>query len=219
MTGGVTADAATQRAIRALKRRDAVLRDLIRKVGPCRLHERRRADPFAALVSAIVSQQVSTSSARAIHTRLMQAFTRSTHPSPRQILRKSDEQLRAVGLSRAKVAYVKDLSRCVLNGTVPEVAELESMADDDIVDRLTQVQGIGRWTVEMLLLFQLGRPDILPVGDLGVRKGYMLAYGLDAMPAPADLLGAGAAWRPYRSIASWSLWRATDSVPELLERK
>ncbi|MDH3451232.1 MAG: DNA-3-methyladenine glycosylase [Gammaproteobacteria bacterium] len=205
------------RATRILARRDKVLGYLIKRVGPCRLQERRRDDPFQSLFSAIVSQQVSTKAARAIHARVMQLFPRVEHPSPRQLLRKSDAALREAGLSRAKVLAVKDLAARVLDGTVPGVTELAEMDDEAIIERLVQVRGIGRWTVEMLLIFQLGRPDVFPVGDLGVRKGYMLAFGETEMPDPQRLWEIGEAWRPYRSVASWYLWRATDSVPELLE--
>ncbi len=206
-----------QRAARSLARRDAVLRNLIKRVGPCRLEERRRADAFQSLLSAIVSQQLSTKSARAIHTRLIGLFPRVPHPSPRQILRKSDTALRDVGLSQAKVVAVKDLAARVLDGTVPAVEELHAMDDEAIIERVMRVRGVGRWTVEMLLIFQLGRGDVFPVSDLGVRKGYMLAYGASEMPTPQHLNEVGEAWRPYRSVASWYLWRATDSVPELLE--
>ncbi len=206
-----------ERAARILARRDKVLRHLIKRVGPCRLQERRRADPFQALLSAIVSQQVSTKAARAIHARVIQLFPRVPHPSPRQLLRQSDAALRAAGLSGAKVAAVKDLAARVLDGTVPPVDKLATMPDEAIVERITRVRGVGRWTVEMLLIFQLGRDDVFPVSDLGVRKGYMLAYGTPELPTPEGLWDAGEAWRPYRSVASWYLWRATDSVPELLE--
>jgi 3-methyladenine DNA glycosylase/8-oxoguanine DNA glycosylase len=206
-----------QRATRILARRDKVLRHLIKRVGPCRLHERRRDDPFQSLFSAIVSQQVSTKAARAIHTRVLGLFPRVAHPSPRQLLRKPDAALREAGLSAAKVLALKDLAARVLDGTVPDVTELDAMSDEEIIERVVQVRGVGRWTVEMLLIFQLGRRDVFPVGDLGVRKGYMLAYGEAEMPEPKRLWEIGEAWRPYRSVASWYLWRATDSVPELLK--
>ncbi|MDH3714717.1 MAG: DNA-3-methyladenine glycosylase 2 family protein, partial [Gammaproteobacteria bacterium] len=161
-------DCDEHRATRILARRDKVLRHLIKRVGPCRLHERRRDDPFQSLFSAIVSQQVSTKAARAIHTRVIGLFPRVAHPSPRQLLRKSEEALREAGLSAAKVLALKDLSARVLDGTVPDVSELAKMDDEEIIQRIVQVRGVGRWTVEMLLIFQLGRRDVFPVGDLGV---------------------------------------------------
>lgn len=205
------------RATRILARRDKVLRHLIKRVGPCRLQERRRDDPFQSLFSAIISQQVSTKAARAIHGRVIKLFPRVAHPSPRQLLRKSDDALREAGLSAAKVLALKDLATRILDGTVPSVRDLDEMDDEEIIERIVQVRGVGRWTVEMLLIFQLGRRDVFPVGDLGVRKGYMLAFGETEMPEPKRLWEIGEAWRPYRSVASWYLWRATDSVPELLE--
>ncbi len=208
----------TARAIRSLARRDPVLRHLIRRVGPCRLAERGMGDPFQSLLSAIVSQQLSTRAARSIHARLLALFPRVEHPSPRQLLRRADEELRAAGLSWAKVTAVKDLCARVLDGTVPDAAELRLMDDEAIVERLVRVRGVGRWTVEMLLMFQLGRLDVFPVTDLGVRRGYMLAFGAREMPAPKVLAERGEPWRPYRSVASWYLWRATDSVPELLAK-
>ncbi len=203
-------------AARRLARRDAVMRELIRRVGSCRLAERGRTGVFESLLAAIVSQQLSSKAARSIHARLLALFPRVDHPSPRQLLRKPDEALREAGLSRAKIAAVRDLSARVLDGTVPAADVLAVMDDEDIVERLCQVRGIGRWTVEIMLMFQLGRADVLPATDLGVRRGYMLAYGDAELPTPGALMSAGEAWRPYRSVASWYLWRATDSVPELL---
>ena len=132
--------------------------------------------------------------------------------TPRKILNKDDDTLRAAGLSRNKVLAVQDLSRRTLDGTVPSLQELVTLADDDIVERLSSVRGIGRWTVEMMLIFKLGRPDVLPVADLGVRKGYHFAYNTADLPNAAELTEAGKVWSPYRSVASWYLWRATDSV-------
>src|SRR6185295_12976356 len=126
------------------------------------------------------------------------------------VLATSDEKMRAVGLSYAKIASIKDLARKTLDGVVPPYEILHTLADDEIVERLTQVRGIGRWTVEMLLMSRLGRPDVLPVDDFGVRNGFRLAYGLRGMPTPRALAEFGARWAPYRSVAAWYLWRAVD---------
>src|SRR5829696_7522913 len=129
---------------------------------------------------------------------------------PRDVLGASDEELRGAGLSGAKAAALKDLAAKTLDGTVPPLARLKRMGDEEIVERLTRVRGIGRWTAEMLLMFRLGRPDVLPVGDYAVRKGFMVAYGLDEMPKPKALEQHAEAWRPYRSVASWYMWRALE---------
>jgi DNA-3-methyladenine glycosylase II len=129
---------------------------------------------------------------------------------PEDILGAPEEALRGAGLSGAKLAALKDLAAKTADGTVPTLARLRGMADEEIVERLTQVRGIGRWTVEMLLMFRLGRPDVLPVGDFAVRKGFALAYGLDESPKPKELLEYGERWRPYRSVASWYMWRAAE---------
>jgi DNA-3-methyladenine glycosylase II len=126
------------------------------------------------------------------------------------VLETPDDKMRSVGLSFAKIASIKDLARKTLEGTVPPYEILHTLADDEIVERLTQVRGIGRWTVEMLLMFRLGRPDVLPIDDFGVRNGFRLAYGLRGMPTPRALAEFGARWAPFRSIAAWYLWRAVD---------
>jgi 3-methyladenine DNA glycosylase/8-oxoguanine DNA glycosylase len=130
--------------------------------------------------------------------------------TPASIVKTSDPRLRGAGLSRAKVASVKDLAEKTLDGTVPSLARLQRMDDEEILTRLVSVRGIGRWTVEMLLIFRLGRPDVLPAGDLGVRRGFMLTYRKLELPPPAELLRHGQRWRPYRSVASWYLWRSVD---------
>jgi len=131
-------------------------------------------------------------------------------PTPENLLATPDEKLRSAGLSRAKVASVKDISAKTLDGTVPEVKALAKLDDAEIIERLTTIRGVGQWTVEMLLIFKLGRPDVLPVDDYGVRKGFMLAYRKRDLPKPAALLAHGERWRPYRSVAAWYMWRAID---------
>lgn len=186
--------------------------DLMQRVGRLTIEAEAEFDvsPFEALLRAIVYQQLSGKAAGSIHARVLTLCRGGV--TPRKILNKDDQTLRAAGLSRNKVLAVQDLSRRTLDGTVPSLEELLSLSDDDIVERLSTVRGIGRWTVEMMLIFKLGRPDVLPVADLGVRKGYHLAYNTADLPSAAELTKAGEAWSPYRSVASWYLWRATDLV-------
>jgi DNA-3-methyladenine glycosylase II len=166
--------------------------------------------PFQALLRAIVYQQLSGKAAATILGRVHDLFPSRQGIRPQAMLKVSDERLRQAGMSRAKVLAVKDLAAKTLEGTVPTLARLKKMDDDEIVSRLISVRGVGRWTVEMLLIFRLGRPDVLPAADLGVRRGFMLTYKKRHMPLPADILRHGERWRPYRSVASWYLWRSVD---------
>ncbi len=202
-----------ERAVSALCGADRALGRLIGQVGPYRLELRRSLTPFQALLRSIVYQQLSGRAAAAIYARVLALCPRGRPPSARQVARLSDQALRGAGLSGAKIAAIRDLAEKSLAGQVPRRDVLARMDDETIVGCLTEVRGIGRWTVEMLLIFHLGRPDVLPVSDLGVRKGFQIAYGTDALPDGRDLHDAGERWRPYRSVASWYLWRATDSLP------
>lgn len=197
-------------ALRTLRRADPTLGGLIDRVGPLRLERRPPYDPFRALLRSIIYQQLSGKAAATIHGRVLALFPEEEHPSPQQILELPDEELRGAGVSRAKVAALNDLAAKALSGVVPPMADLEALDDEAVIARLTQVRGVGRWTAQMLLLFYLGRPDVLPATDLGVQKGFMLTYGLDALPKPKELLDYGERWRPYRSVASWYCWRALD---------
>lgn len=198
-------------AIRALSRADSVLGRLIEEAGPFSLRPDPKESLFDSLARAIVGQQLSGTAARTIFSRLCCLFP-NPHLGldPRRILRTSEERLRGAGLSGAKLLALRDLAARTVDGRLPTLEELESMDDEAIVDALTQVRGIGRWTAQMLLLFRLGRPDVFPVDDLGVRKGYSLAFGREGLPTPTELLAAGERWAPYRSVASWYLWRAVD---------
>jgi DNA-3-methyladenine glycosylase II len=198
------------RARRHLSRRDPVLRDLMRAHGNCGLAAAQNADPFGALLKAIVSQQLSTKAARTIYSRLMALFDGA--PTPSALSRLTDEQLRAVGLSSQKLRYMRDLGTRVQDGSLP-LHTLDSMSDDEVIAALTQVKGIGRWTAEMFLMFRLHRPDVLPVGDLGIVKAVQRAYGLRKTPTPERLHEIGEAWRPYRSVACWYLWRSLNNAP------
>lgn len=197
-------------AVAALCSADGKLGRVIRRVGPFGLEVRRRLNPFHALMRAIVYQQLSGKAAATIYGRVLDLFPSRGLPKPEQVLALPDEALRGAGMSRAKVAAVKDLAAKTVEGVVPSLRRLRGMADGEIVSSLTAVRGVGEWTVQMMLIFNLGRPDVLPVNDLGVRKGVMLTYGLEEVPAPAEVLDYGERWRPYRSVASWYMWRALD---------
>jgi 3-methyladenine DNA glycosylase/8-oxoguanine DNA glycosylase len=199
-----------QQAIDHLSRSDRVLRKLIRTVGPCRLRADRRCEPWAALVRSVTYQQLNGTAAQTIFNRFLALFPGGGFPAPQQILDAPDELLRGAGLSRAKTAAIKDIARKTAGGIVPSRADAQRLSDAELVERLTVIRGVGPWTVEMLLIFSLGRRDVLPVTDFGVRKGFSLTYGLEDLPHPRDLLAHGERWRPYRSIASWYLWRACD---------
>ena len=198
------------KARRLLARRDPILRDLMRAHGPCRLAERQHTDPFKALIRAIVGQQLSTKAAATIFARFEALF--DGFPSPAQVTAMPDERLRSVGLSGQKAGYLRDLCRRIEDGALP-IAALDRMDDESVVETLTQVKGIGRWTAEMFLIFRLERPDILPVGDLGIVKAVQRAYKLRKAPTPDRLTRIGEAWRPYRSVACWYLWASLNNVP------
>ena len=200
-------------AVKHLGKADAVLARLMKRAGPFALKTRHMHNPFEALARNIVFQQLHGSAAEAIHGRVLELFG-GGRLRPQDVLEAPEEALRGAGLSGAKMAALKDLAAKTLDGTVPTLARLKRMDDEEIVARLTQVRGIGRWTVEMLLMFRLGRPDVLPVGDFAVRKGFMVAYGLDEMPKPKALELHAEAWRPYRSVASWYMWRALEHPGE-----
>jgi len=197
-------------AIAHLSAADKRLARLIGRAGPFTLDALPIDSPFVALLRAIVNQQLSGKAAATIYGRVLAELPTSGKPKPQWIVDLPAQRLRACGMSHAKVASAKDLAEKTLDGTVPALARMRRMSDEELVSRLTQVRGIGVWSVEMLLMFRLGRPDVLPVSDLGVRKGFMLTYGGDELPAPRELLCKGERWRPYRSVASWYLWRAVD---------
>jgi 3-methyladenine DNA glycosylase/8-oxoguanine DNA glycosylase len=196
-----------QVAIERLSAADKKLARLMARVGPFTMPTREAMSPFEMLLHAIVYQQISTKAAASIHARLTALFP-GGKPGPRRMQALSDEALRAAGMSRPKQRAARDLADKALDGTVPSRRQLERMDDDAIIARLVQIRGIGRWSAEMMLIFQLGRPDILPVTDLGVRKGFQLSHGAAELPEPNKLLRYGERWRPYRSVAAWYLWQA-----------
>src|SRR6516225_10739409 len=171
--------------------------------------------PFDALAESIVYQQLNGKAAATIWARVRALYPKTKWLDPAKVLATPDEKLRAAGLSRAKTAAIKDLAAKTLDGTVPSGRALVRMSDDEIIARLTQVRGIGRWTVEMLLLFDLGRPDVWPVHDYGVRKGFAKIFGKRKLPTPKQMMKHGEKWRPYRSVAAWYFWRALDQPEKL----
>ncbi|HEY6490159.1 MAG: DNA-3-methyladenine glycosylase 2 family protein [Terracidiphilus sp.] len=204
-------------AIEHLKKNDAKLGALIERVGAFELKLDGLASPFESLVEAILYQQLHGKAAATIHRRVREFF--GGDPTPRQLLDVPEERLRGCGVSGNKIKAMRDLAEKTLDGTVPSQAAIVKMPDADIVERLTEVRGIGSWTVEMLLIFRLGRPDVLPVTDYGVRKGYALTFlklpksrPVEAkdLPKPDVLFRRGRKWAPFRSVASWYLWRACD---------
>jgi len=197
-------------AERHLAASDARLAALIAQVGPLSLEVERLSSPFSALAQSIVYQQLTGKAAGTIHGRLLGLFPRR-RLTPERVLDTHGRRLRGAGLSRAKVQALKDLATKTLDGVVPPVRAMHGMSDEEIVERLTAVRGIGRWTVEMLLIFRLGRPDVWPVTDYGVRKGYARIFSRGRLPSPKLLTRRGEAWRPYRSAAAWYLWRAVDT--------
>jgi methylated-DNA-[protein]-cysteine S-methyltransferase len=198
-------------AVGHLRSADAALARLIDAVGPFRLELRGTASVFLALAEAIVYQQLTGRAAATIFARVCALFPRGRRgPTPEHLLHLSDDALRGAGLSRAKVLSLRDLARRAADGEIPSVGELHRMDDEAIVERLTRLRGIGRWTVEMLLIFRLGRPDVLPVDDYGVRQGFAAAFRKRELPTRRELEARSARWRPYRSVASWYLWRAAE---------
>jgi len=200
-----------RRARRALVAADADLAALMKQVGPFKLRTNELHSPYTALAEAIVYQQLTGKAAATILGRVHALGTRGRFPSAEEMCALRVPKLRGAGLSRAKVAAIKDLAAKTLDGTVPTMARLRRMPDAEIVERLTSIRGIGQWTVEMLLIFRLGRPDVLPASDYGVRKGFARAFGLNgALPTPKEVIARGERWRPYRTMASWYLWRALE---------
>jgi 3-methyladenine DNA glycosylase/8-oxoguanine DNA glycosylase len=199
-----------RKAIRHLKRGDPVLKNLIDAVGPFDVEMINFKSPFLLLLRTIVYQQLSGKAAATIFGRVEALFPSRTQITPTRLFAIADEDLRAAGMSWAKVAAAKDLAAKCLQRQVPSRNRLMGMADEEIIATLTEIRGIGQWTVEMLLMFHLGRPDILPVSDLGVRKGYQLIHQLDEMPKPKVMYDLCDHWRPFRSVGSWYMWRAVD---------
>lgn len=197
-----------KKARRVLARRDPVIRDLMRRFGECGLAQAQRTDPFRALLHAIIAQQLSTKAAATIEGRFAALF--GGRPTAAAIAAIPDDRLRAVGISPQKLGYIRDLCARTLDGSLALDA-LNALSDEDVIVALTSVKGIGRWTAEMFLMFRLHRPDVLPLGDLGIIKAVQRAYKLRLAPTPVRLTRLGENWRPYRSVACWYLWASLDN--------
>jgi methylated-DNA-[protein]-cysteine S-methyltransferase len=201
-------------ALAHLREADPALERLIDAAGPFRMELKSTHSSFVALAEAIVYQQLSGKAAATIFARVCALFPRARGgPTPEHILRVSDEKLRGAGLSRAKLLSLRDLAQRTRAGELPSLGALRRMDDEAIIERLTAVRGIGRWTAEMFLMFRLGRPDVLPLGDYGIRKGFGIAFKKRGLPPPADVGKRGERWKPYRTVASWYLWRALELEP------
>src|SRR5437868_289829 len=206
-----------EEALAHLRARDPKLGALIDRAWEFKLQLDAAPSPFESLLESILYQQLHGKAAASIHRRLREFF--HGDPSPKQLLDTPDEPLRAAGVSGNKIKAMRDLAAKTIDGTVPSHSAILKMSDADIVERLTEVRGIGPWTVEMLLIFRMGRPDVLPVTDYGVRKGYLLTFmrvpksrpiAVEDLPKPDVLFKRGQKWKPFRSVASWYLWRACD---------
>ncbi|HTV58135.1 MAG TPA: DNA-3-methyladenine glycosylase 2 family protein [Verrucomicrobiae bacterium] len=199
-----------KKAIEELAAQDECLARLIAETKPFQLDQTPCESPFEALIEAIVYQSISGKAAAKIFERIQALGANGRCPTPKEILATRIPKLRTAGLSRAKATAMKDLAQKTIDGIVPTLEQARAMTDEELVERLILVRGIGAWTVEMFLIFRLGRPDVLPIHDYGVQKGFALAYGKRRIPKPKELLKFGERWRPYRTVASWFMWRAVE---------
>ena len=199
-------------ALKYLSAVDPVMARIIREVGACALTPEPGRSPFQSLVQAVAHQQLNGTAANTILTRFKKLFPKRKFPKPEDLAKVTDEQIRACGFSFAKIRAIRDLAGKTLSGVVPTSRQIVKMSDAEIIARLTEVRGVGRWTVEMLLIFQLGREDVLPTDDFGVRNGFRIAYKKREMPKPKTLLKFGQRWRPHATTAAWYLWRAADAA-------
>jgi 3-methyladenine DNA glycosylase/8-oxoguanine DNA glycosylase len=203
-----------EEAVALLCAKDDKLARLIEHTGVCRLEPRVEHSIFYSLLRAIVYQQLAGKAAAAILARVDALFPGHDYVLPEDIVNAPEELLRSAGLSRTKAAAVRDLAAKTLDGTVPTLSQTQEMTDQQIIQQLVQIRGIGVWSAEMLLIFRLGRADVLPLDDYGVRKGFQVTFGTRQLPTKKQLLRRGERWRPYRSVASWYLWRAAESAPQ-----
>lgn len=206
-------------AIRHLSAKDEKLADLIANTAPFHLASDDLDSPYEVLLKAISYQSISGKAAATIFGRVKALSGDGRVPPPEQMLRLRKQALRKAGLSGAKILAMKDLAKKTMEGVVPSLEEAHKLSDEELVKRLVYVRGIGAWTVEMFLIFRLGRPDVLPIHDLGVRKGWAITYGKKYMPEPKELLKFGERWRPYRTVASWYMWRACQRAGYAALRK
>lgn len=204
----------TPEACEYLSKRCRVMRKLIKQHGECTLVPDAKRTPFVSLVRAVAHQQLNGIAAETILRRFRALFPRNQYPTAAQLADVTDDALRACGFSWAKIASLRDIAAKTLDGTVPTKRAVAKLSDEEIITRLTEVRGVGRWTVEMYLIFTLGRPDVLPIDDFGVRSGLRVALNLEEMPKPKELLAYGERWRPQATTAAWYLWRAADASKE-----
>jgi DNA-3-methyladenine glycosylase II len=197
-------------AVKHLSERDECLKRLIQEALPFQIDVADAQSPYEVLLESITYQSISGKAAATIFGRIKALSSNGRPPSPEEMLKIPRGKLRKAGLSGAKVAAMKDLARKAIQGIVPTLEHAQTLSDEELVERLVSVRGIGAWTVEMFLIFRLGRPDVLPIHDLGVKKGWSVAYGKKHMPKPKELLKFGERWRPYRTVASWYMWRAFE---------
>jgi DNA-3-methyladenine glycosylase II len=209
----------TPAALKHLSAVDPVMKKLIAEHGSCRLEHEPWRSPFQSLVQAVAHQQLNGTAANTILTRFKKLFPKRKFPKPEDLADLTNEQIRACGFSFAKIAAIRDIAAKTLDGTIPSAAQIKKLSNEEIIERLTEARGVGRWTVEMLLIFQLGRQDVLPVDDFGVRSGFRVAYKKREMPKPRDLLKFGERWRPHATTAAWYLWRAADAAKLAKKKK
>ena len=203
-----------QAAIAHISKDDARLAKLIERTIEFRLNIDEAQSPYESLLRAIAYQSIAGKAARVIFERIRALGSNGRSPTPEELLRVSTQALRKAGLSHAKIAAVRDLAQKTIDGVVPTLEDAQKMSDRELVDRLISVRGIGAWTVEMFLIFRLGRPDVLPIHDYGVQKGFAITYGKRKIPTPKQLAKFGERWRPYRTVASWYMWRAVEHAPK-----
>ena len=201
-----------RRAMDTLAAKDPLLAPLIKETREFRVEKGAAESPYEVLVEAITHQSISGKAAATVFGRVKALGSNGRIPAPHEMLKLGKRALRKAGLSGAKILAMKDLAQKTIDGTVPTLEEAHKLSDEELVKRLVSVRGIGAWTIEMFLIFRLGRPDVLPIHDLGVRKGWAITYGKKHMPAPKDLLKFGERWRPYRTVASWYMWRAFEKA-------
>jgi len=206
-------------ATKHLAERDECLKRLIGETLPFQIDVADAQSPYEALLESIAYQSISGKAAATIFGRVKALSASGRAPTPQEILKLRKPVLRKAGLSGAKILAMKDLAQKTIEGIVPSFEEAQELSDEELVERLVSVRGIGAWTVEMFLIFRLGRPDVLPVHDLGVKKGWAITYGKKHMPKPKELLAFGERWRPYRTVASWYMWRACQRVGNAAMRK
>jgi DNA-3-methyladenine glycosylase II len=207
-------DAELDKALKSLKKADKQLAQVIKNVGPCTLKADAIQSPFKALAESIIYQQLSGKAAATIFGRVKSLYDGNGGMNAKAVLKTPVEILRSAGCSNAKALALIDLAEKTVSGVVPTEAQLNDMSDEEIIERLVSIRGVGKWTVEMLLIFRLGRMDVMPATDYGIRKGFALTYGLPDLPTPRQILEHSEIWKPHRTLASWYLWRCLELPPE-----